>query len=134
MPTPPKILLIEDDDDLQMLVADILILAGYSVVKASNGLMGVELAMQEAPAMILCDMLMPEMNGLDVLRKLRQESVAWSIPFVFTSAKADFETIERARDAGVSGYLVKPFTRKELLDCVRSQIWIPVREVTPRAP
>jgi CheY-like chemotaxis protein len=122
MPSLPKILIIEDDQDLQMLLGDILSLAGYSVARAANGVEGLAMARSDPPSLILCDLLMPKMNGMEVLGALRSDQAIASIPLVFTSAKADMDTIDRAKDVGASGYLVKPFTRKELMECIRSRV------------
>ena len=118
--TPGKIriLVIEDDEPLRSLTADLLEFSGVDVVTAEDGLKGLEEIRRSAPDLILCDLLMPELDGAGVRRALLNGEETRKIPFIFTSAKADRENIDQTLEIGPNNYLVKPFTKRELLACM----------------
>ncbi len=121
-PRKQHILIIEDDEPLRTLTADLLTLLGYDVTTAVDGLDGVDVAKRVHPDLILCDLLMPRMCGREVYLALQEDPVTKSIPFVVTSAKADQESIRSNLAAGAHAYLVKPFTKKELLAVIEPSL------------
>jgi len=113
-----KILLIEDNDDLLETTSEILELKGYKVATASDGQKGLKLALSNTPHLIICDIMMPNMDGYAVLKALRSHSKTAMIPFIFLTAKA--QKIDRmvGAAAGADRYLTKPFTTEKLLKIV----------------
>ena len=109
-----KILIIEDDAGIRRSLALSLKTEGYAVTEAANGRIGLELAAAEAPALIICDINMPEMDGYEVVTALRRDSKLASIPFVFLTARGERAEIRRGMNLGADDYLTKPFTREEL--------------------
>lgn len=118
-----KILVIEDEEQVRETLIELLTICGdFHVMGAENGRMGVQKALSEIPDLILCDVQMPELDGYEVLRTLRQSSLAATIPFIFLtaqSAKADFR---RGMELGADDYLTKPFTKAELLGAISSRL------------
>ncbi|MDR3716418.1 MAG: response regulator [Puia sp.] len=117
-----KILLIEDHDELRENVAEILELSNYQVLKAKNGKMGVETALKERPDLIICDVIMPGLDGYGVLYSLQQHPATSGIPFIFLSAKMDKTDIRRGMMAGADDYLIKPFDGIELLKAIETSL------------
>jgi len=117
-----RILIIEDEKSLRAGLRDILGLEGFTVLEAENGRTGIQLATQHLPDLILCDIMMPEMNGYEVLTELGINPSTRLIPFVFMTALADRADIRHGMDLGADDYLVKPFTREELLKAVEVRI------------
>lgn len=117
-----KILVIEDSKDLRDDVVEMLLLEGYEALGADNGHLGVELAKQETPDLIVCDIMMPEMDGYGVLEALRDNPDTANIPFVFLTAKTDRVDMRQGMVMGADDYLTKPFMVNELLDSIRSQL------------
>ncbi len=113
-----KILVIEDNKHVRENTAELLALAGYAVVTAENGKMGVEKAKEFAPDLVICDIMMPQMDGYDVLRTLAQDSTTSSTPFIFLTAKTDRADMRMGMNLGADDYLTKPFEEKELLDAI----------------
>ena len=109
-----KILVIEDEKGVQDNVIDILQLEGFQVIFADNGLLGVLIARAEHPDLIICDIMMPELDGYGVLEQLRQEPDTSTIPFIFLTAKADNVDLRQGMESGADDYLTKPFTPQEL--------------------
>ena len=117
-----KILIIEDYKDVRENTADILELAGYNVITAENGKIGVEIAIQLQPNLIVCDIMMPELNGYEVLQLLNKNSKTASTPFIFLSAKAEKSDMRTGMNLGADDYLTKPFSKKELLEAIESRL------------
>jgi serine/threonine-protein kinase PpkA len=117
-----KILIIEDDAGIRRSLALSLKTEGYAVTEAPNGRAGLELAAAEAPALIICDINMPEMDGYEVVTALRRDSALASIPFVFLTARGERAEIRRGMNLGADDYLTKPFTREELLEAVKVRL------------
>jgi serine/threonine-protein kinase PpkA len=117
-----KILIIEDDPGIRRSLALSLKTEGYAVVEAPNGRVGLELAAAEAPALIICDVNMPEMDGYAVVAALRRTSALASIPFVFLTARGERSEVRRGMNLGADDYLTKPFTREELIDTVKVRL------------
>ncbi|NEO86208.1 MAG: EAL domain-containing protein [Spirulina sp. SIO3F2] len=117
-----KILVIEDDPLVMDNVIDILELEDYDVLSAVNGLEGVQRALEHAPDVILCDVMMPLMNGYEVLRALRADEQTATTPFIFLTAKADRSDQRHGMELGANDYLTKPFTPRELLQAVTTRL------------
>lgn len=117
-----KILLIEDNPEIRENTAEILGLAGYRVLEAENGKIGVDLARKELPDLIICDIMMPELDGYGVLHLLTKSPATAGIPFVFLTAKAEKEDFRKGMKLGADDYLTKPFDDLELLDAVEMRL------------
>jgi CRP-like cAMP-binding protein len=117
-----KILLIEDNEAMRENIAEILSLAHYTVVTAVNGKEGVSLAETEKPDLIICDIMMPELDGYGVLHMLSRNSETASIPFIFLTAKAERSDLRKGMEMGADDYLTKPFDDLELLNAVESRL------------
>jgi len=117
-----KILIIEDNDDIRENVIEILELAGYTVASASNGKAGVELAFNDVPDIILCDIMMPEMDGYGVLYLLSKRPETVAVPFIFITAKAEHFDRRKGMEMGADDYLTKPFDDMELLNAIESRL------------
>lgn len=117
-----KILLIEDNDDIRENVVEILELSGFEVYAAINGRKGVALALQHKPDIILCDIMMPEMDGYGVLEELNTHADTKAIPFIFLTAKAERPDIRKGMELGADDYLTKPFDDTELLRAIESRL------------
>ncbi len=116
------ILLIEDDADMRDNIAEILELADYTVIRAENGKRGVELAKKAPPDLILCDIMMPELDGYGVLHMLSKTPATAEVPFIFLSAKAERSDVRRGMELGADDYLTKPFEESELLNAVEGRL------------
>jgi CheY-like chemotaxis protein len=117
-----KILIIEDNLDVRENLSEILTLSGYDTVMASNGKEGVEAALSEMPDLILCDIMMPELDGYGVLRILSKNPASASIPFIFLTAKMDMTDLRRGMTLGADDYITKPFDDVELLDTIEMRL------------
>jgi CRP-like cAMP-binding protein/CheY-like chemotaxis protein len=117
-----KILIIEDNNDIRENVIEILELAGYNVFEASNGRTGVDLAVKNIPDVILCDIMMPELDGYGVLYMLNKNPVTAAIPFIFLTAKAERLDLRKGMEMGADDYLTKPFDDMELLSAIESRL------------
>ncbi len=117
-----KILLIEDDVVLRENTAELLQLSGYLVETASNGRIGVEVAKKYQPNIIVCDIMMPELDGYGVLENLSKNEITKYIPFIFLSAKTERQDIRKGMDLGADDYITKPFTEDELISAIESRI------------
>lgn len=117
-----KILIIEDNPDVRENVAEILELSGYQVSTAENGKIGVQLASKEQPNLIICDVMMPELDGFGVLHILSKNPKTASIPFIFLTAKAEKIDFRKGMNLGADDYITKPFDDVELLDAVEMRL------------
>ena len=117
-----KILLIEDNKDVREITKEILELANYQVLAAENGRIGVDLAKRFGPDLVLCDIMMPELDGYGVLEALGKSSTTSGIPLIFLTAKTDRSEVRLGMNLGADDYLTKPFEEKELLDAVASRL------------
>ncbi|MCP2045547.1 response regulator [Pontibacter sp. HSC-36F09] len=117
-----KILLIEDNQEIRENTAEILSLANYQVIEAPNGRLGVDLAKKEHPDLIICDIMMPQLDGYGVLHMLSKYPETASIPFVFLTAKSEKEDFRKGMNLGADDYLTKPFDDVELLDVVEMRL------------
>ena len=117
-----KILLIEDEELVRENVLELLDAEGFETCCADNGRVGINIAQQENPDLILCDVMMPELDGYGVLEQVRQNPQTVTIPFIFLTAKAAKGDFRAGMELGADDYLTKPFTRAELLGAVGSQL------------
>jgi len=116
------ILLIEDDTALRENTAELLELSGYKVSTAPNGKIGIEKAIQEIPNIIVCDIMMPEIDGYGVLEAMALNEKTAHIPFIFLSAKTEHKEVRKGMDMGADDYLTKPFDEEELISAVESRM------------
>ncbi|PVW15878.1 response regulator [Marixanthomonas spongiae] len=116
------ILLIEDDAALRENTEELLTLSDYRVITAPNGKLGIEKAKTEIPNIIICDIMMPEVDGYGVLNELSLNDSTQHIPFIFLSAKTEHKEIRKGMDLGADDYLTKPFDEDELLSAVESRL------------
>jgi len=117
-----KILLVEDDTSLRENIAELLELSGFSVFSASNGRIAVDMAKKNLPDLVLCDIMMPEMDGYGVLEQLSSDQNTRHIPFIFVSAKTEKQDVRRGMNLGADDYLTKPFEEEELLTAIRCRL------------
>lgn len=117
-----KILIIEDNEDVRQNTSDLLELANYLVASSPDGNSGVEKALEFLPHLIICDIMMPGMDGYGVLQTLQDIEQTAKIPFIFLSAKADKSDIRKGMNMGADDYLTKPFEEHELLDAVSTRL------------
>ena len=117
-----SILVIDDNADIRDNTAEILELAGYKVSTAENGKKGVDLALKEKPDVIVCDIMMPELDGYGVLHLLRKNPGAQNIPFIFLTAKTERSDFRKGMEMGADDYITKPFDDIELLNAVEVRL------------
>lgn len=117
-----KLLLIDDDPNLILLVKDYLEFQGYDVVTAENGRDALEILEQQVPDMIICDIMMPEMDGYALVEKVRQDVRTNWIPVMFLSAKGQSQDRVKGLNTGADVYMVKPFEPEELVAQVESSL------------
>jgi DNA-binding response OmpR family regulator len=116
------ILIIEDEEPLRQTLVDRLTMEGFTVATATNGEEGLREARQHPPNLVLCDIMMPVLDGYGVLRALKADPRTATIQFVFLSAKADPLQVRAGLALGADDYLCKPVGRVELLAAIRTQI------------
>lgn len=117
-----KILVIEDEVLLRANTVQILTFEDFYTIEAENGLLGVQLAQEQIPDLILCDVMMPKLDGYDVLVALRQNPATAGIPFIFTTAKASSEDLRQGMELGANDFLFKPFSADDLLAVISTQL------------
>lgn len=117
-----KILIIEDDIVLRDNTAELLELSDFEVIKASNGKEGLKLAKTKMPDIIVCDIMMPQMDGYEVLEELAKNTKTKYIPFIFLSAKTEHQDIRKGMNMGADDYITKPFTEDELISAIKSRL------------
>lgn len=117
-----KILLIEDNTAMRENIEELLELNGYSVLTAQNGKAGVELALREIPDLVICDILMPVLDGYGVLYLLSKNNSTASIPFLFLTAKTEMADFQKAIGMGADDYIAKPFDDVDLLHVVSKRL------------
>ena len=116
------LLLIEDNNEIRENTAEILELAGYKVRVAENGKIGVEMALEEKPDLIICDIMMPVLDGYGVLHLLNKNPELKGIPFIFLTAKAERTDFRKGMEMGADDYITKPFSDVELLTAIESRL------------
>jgi DNA-binding NarL/FixJ family response regulator len=113
-----KILVIEDEPEMRRNLLAILKLEQFHGLGAENGRAGIELARREKPDLILCDVMMPELDGYGVLRALREETTTAAIPFIFLTAKGERRDVREGMNLGADDYLTKPVAKADLLKAI----------------
>ncbi len=116
------ILVIDDNQDIRENTAEILELAGYKTITAENGKKGVELALREKPDIIICDIMMPELDGYGVLHLLNKNPATQNIPFIFLTARTERSDLRKGMEMGADDYITKPFEDIELLSAVETRL------------
>lgn len=116
------ILVIDDNNDIRENTSEILELAGYKTFTAENGKRGVEMAMKEKPSVIVCDIMMPDLDGYGVLHLLRKNPETQNIPFIFLTAKTERGDFRKGMEMGADDYITKPFEDIELLNAVETRL------------
>lgn len=119
-----KILVIDDDMVMQMILKNILLAQGYEVFVAQNGTEGIALAQKHHPALVLCDWMMPDIDGLEVCRQVKLEQNVYSSIFILLTSKAAIEDKVKALDHGADDFLSKPIDKSELIASVRAGLRI----------
>ncbi|AOX01420.1 response regulator [Moorena producens PAL-8-15-08-1] len=117
-----KILVIEDEIFIRENLIELLEIEGFEAQGAENGVEGVQLVQQEPPDLILCDVMMPELDGYGVLEVLRQDPATAKIPFMFLTASADRSNIQKIRELGIHDYILKPFNVDKFLDVISNRL------------
>src|ERR1700753_1839971 len=117
-----KLLVIDDHDDIRENIAEILTLAGYEVFTAQNGKRGVETALRENPELVICDIMMPELDGYGVLHLLRKNDSTANTPFIFLTAKTERTDFRKGMEMGADDYITKPFDDIELLNAIEIRL------------
>ncbi len=126
-----KILVIEDEPEMRRNLATILRLENFSPLTAENGRIGVESARKNRPDVILCDVMMPELDGYGVIAALRTDPETAAIPFIFLTAKGEKPDIRAGMNLGADDYLTKPVAKADLLAAIRSRLERRVQQATP---
>ncbi|THU39646.1 response regulator [Niastella caeni] len=133
-----KILVIEDNAGIRENVTEILELANYKVFTAEDGKTGIELALQEKPDLILCDVMMPQLDGFGVLHLLHKNPAIRNTPFIFMSARAERSEMRKGMELGADDYITKPFEKTELLQAIECRLkrveWLKQDFVQHEAP
>lgn len=118
-----KILLIEDDIIIRESTAELLgFIENYNILTAENGKIGIQKAQEELPDIIICDVMMPEIDGFGVLEELSKDSRTQFIPFIFLSAKTERSDIRKGMNLGADDYITKPFSEEELTSAIESRL------------
>jgi len=117
-----KVLLIEDDTVLRENTAELLELSDYEVLTAANGKIGLDLAKETKPDIIICDIMMPVLDGYGVLEGLSKHHDTKFIPFIFLSAKTERQDVRKGMDLGADDYITKPFSEDEIISAIESRI------------
>jgi CheY-like chemotaxis protein len=118
----PKILVIEDNPDIQDSLRDFLETRGFEVRLANNGVIGLQMIKEQVPDLVVSDINMPELDGYQVLRLLRQNSITATIPVIFLTGEVDEVHRRRAMHLGVNDYLTKPARFPKLLRAIATQL------------
>lgn len=114
-----NVLVIEDEELIRESILNLLNTRGFSATGSNNGQLGLQLAKEIVPDLILCDVRLPELNGYEVLRAIRQDPTTANIPLIFLTAETTEDVLSRGQ-LGANGYLAKPFTTVELLEAIAS--------------
>lgn len=117
-----KVLLIEDDVVLRENTAELLELSGFEVTTTSDGKAGLKEAKFQLPDVIICDIMMPELDGYQVLDRLSKHKKTKYIPFIFLSAKTEHRDVRKGMNLGADDYITKPFTEDELISAIKSRV------------
>src|ERR1700739_3769077 len=116
-----KILVIEDEPEMRRNITALLRYYDYQPIAAENGRQGVEAARRERPDLILCDVMMPELDGYGVLQALQQDAELTLIPFIFLTAKGEKDDLRSGMNLGADDYLTKPVANADLINAIESR-------------
>src|SRR5689334_15675486 len=117
-----NILVIDDNSEIRENTAEILSLAGYKTCTAENGKAGIEIAIREIPDLIVCDIMMPELDGYGVLHVMKKNAATENIPFIFLTAKTERTDFRKGMEMGADDYITKPFDDLELLKAIETRL------------
>ena len=117
-----KILVIEDDNSVREGIIELLLNSGYNVFSAKDGVEGVSLAREIIPDLIICDIMMPGLNGYEVLEQLTKKGKKILIPFIYLTAKADMTDLRKGMELGADDYIIKPFESKTILNAITTRL------------
>jgi CRP-like cAMP-binding protein len=117
-----KIILVEDNEDIRETTQEILELADYEVISAENGKLGVELVKEELPDLIICDVMMPVLDGYGVFSILSKNPKTSTIPFIFLSARSENRDLRKGMNLGADDYITKPFQESDLLTAIETRL------------
>ena len=126
-----KILVIEDEPEMRRNLTTVLRLEQFHALPAENGRIGIELAKKEKPDLILCDVMMPELDGYGVIAVLRADQETAAIPFIFLTAKGEKPDIRAGMNLGADDYLTKPVAKADLLAAIRSRLERAIQQAVP---
>lgn len=112
------VLVIEDEELIRESILNILNARGFSAIGAEDGSIGLQLAIEIVPDLILCDVRMPQLDGYEVLRQLRQNPTTATVPFIFLTAETTQDVLNQGNLLGANGYITKPFTTAQLLEAI----------------
>ena len=116
-----KVLVIDDTQEIRMVIAESLNLYGFNTLSAEDGMSGIQIAREQCPDLIICDINMPNLDGYGTLTALRENEATATIPFIFLTGAADKLNMRRGMELGADDYLTKPFTHKELMAAVNTR-------------
>ncbi|AFZ55840.1 response regulator [Anabaena cylindrica FACHB-243] len=116
------ILVIEDETQILLNLQEILELGDFSVITASNGIIGLQLAKSKNPDLIICDIMMPGLNGYEVLQELRRDPRSADIPLIFLTAKIERDDVRQGMGLGADDYITKPFEPFEILQAITARL------------
>jgi DNA-binding NarL/FixJ family response regulator len=126
-----RILVIEDEPEMRRNITTVLRLEKFEPLAAENGRAGLEIARQERPDLILCDIMMPDLDGHGVLAELRADKTTASIPFIFLTAKGEKADIRSGMNLGADDYLTKPVPKADLLAAIRTRLERATQQTRP---
>lgn len=116
------ILIIDDNDDLRENTAELLSLGGYKTLVAEDGKKGVSLVLSNKPDLVVCDIMMPGLDGYGVLHLVRKNPETENIPFIFLTAKTERSDFRKGMEMGADDYITKPFEEHELMNAIESRL------------
>ncbi|HTA26417.1 MAG TPA: response regulator, partial [Bacteroidia bacterium] len=117
-----KILVIEDNKEMVENIAEMLELFNYTVVKALNATIGLELVISEKPDLIVCDIMLPDFDGYKILQTIEENPATRGTPFIFLTAKAEKSDVRKGMNLGADDYLTKPFDKADLINAVEARL------------
>jgi DNA-binding NarL/FixJ family response regulator len=126
-----KVLVIEDEPEMRRNLLTVLRLEKFHVVAAENGRVGVDLAKREKPDIVLCDVMMPELDGYGVLQCLRDDPATASMPFIFLTAKGEKSDVRSGMNLGADDYVTKPVAKADLLAAITSRLARAAQQARP---